>query len=188
VVVTLNTTSGAPALGAVVSLRVDVRDSAGIAIGDPIIIPVNSSASTFNVDVETTTGEGRQITVLAIGDRPVTGGPDGPDAGIGVLYRGFVSGVDVFARANSARAMSLDAFVPQFHPLETVSSGVRVTWTAQAGVSSYQLTRFYDGVGFMTTPATGTSFVDDTGASRYQVVAVEKSGRRSAPSDFLEGQ
>jgi hypothetical protein len=184
---TLGNNAGGPVLGSIVSLRVDVRDAAGAALTNPLIVPVTSSNSSFSAELEVPAGGGREITVLAIGDRPVTGNPEGPDTGIGVIYRGMAAHVDVPANSNSSQTVTLEAFVPELLPLEAAGSGVRVRWTAEPGAQSYSLTRFYDGVGLMTTTVTDTSFVDDTGASRYQIVAVEKSGRRSAPSDFLSG-
>jgi hypothetical protein len=182
---TLGSAAGGPALGSVVSLRVDVRDASGSAVINPLIVPVSSSNSSFSVELDVPAGGGREITVLAIGDRPVTGNPEGPDTGIGVIYRGLTTNVDVPANSSTSHAVTLEAFVPELLPLEAVGAGVRVRWTAEPGAQSYSLTRFYDGVGLISSNVTDTSFVDDTGASRYQIVAIEKSGRRSAPSDFL---
>ena len=168
----------------ILSLRIDVRDAAGSTVGSPVIVPVSSSGATFTAEVELAAGENRDITVLAIGTRPVADSSDGSDAGTGVLYRGALTGVNATAGATTARAVTLDTFVPKLEPLEMAGSGVRVRWAAVSGAERYVLTRYYDGVGFTTTPLTDTSFVDDTGASRYQAIAIEKSGRPSAPSDF----
>jgi hypothetical protein len=78
--------------------------------------------------------------------------------------------------------------VPQFQPLESAGSGVRLRWTPEPGAQSYLLMRIYDDLSLTTTAVADASFIDDTGASRYQVIAVENGGRRSAPSDFLQGQ
>jgi hypothetical protein len=182
----LSRDAGAPALGSIVRLNVDVRDASGQSVTNLLTVPVTQADSTLRVELDAPVGEGQEITVLAIGDRPVAGNPNDPeDAGIGVIYRGAVTGVTVNAQSTITRVMTLNSFVPQFAPLETVSTGVRISWTAEPGVQNYLLNRIYDGVGFMTTAVAGSSFVDDTGASRYQIIAVEKGGRHSAPSDFL---
>jgi hypothetical protein len=167
------------------SLRIDVRDASGLTVGNPVIVPVPSAVATFTAEADLPAGTTHEITVLAIGTRPVADSFDGSDAGTGVLYRGALAGVNVIVGATTARTVTLDSFVPKLEPLEILGSDVRVRWTALSGAERYSLTRYYDGVGFTTTPLTETSFLDDTSASRYQVVAIEKSGRRSAPSDFL---
>jgi len=178
----------APALGSVVRLNVDVRDASGTSVVSLLTVPVTQADSTFRVEVDGPVGEGQEVTVLAIGDRPVAGGPFGPETGIGVIYRGVATGVNVNAQAPTSRTVTLSAFVPQFAPLEALGSSVRISWSPVPGAQSYLLTRFYDDVGLTARAVAETSLVDDTGASRYQLIAVEKSGRHSAPSDFLEGQ
>jgi hypothetical protein len=166
------------------SVRIDVRDASGLTVGTPVIVAVPAAVATFTAEADLPSGQNNEITVLAIGTRPVADSSDGSDVGTGVLYRGTLS-VNVSAGATTTRAVTLGSFIPKLEPLEILGSDVRVRWTGLSGADRYSLTRYYDGVGFTTTPLTETSFVDDTAASRYQVVAIEKSGRRSAPSDFL---
>jgi hypothetical protein len=187
IVATLAPGAGDAAVGAISSLRVEIRDASGVVIGSPLVLSVAPTDSTFRIDVKAATGEGRTITVLATGDRPVSGAPDGFGGGTGVLYRGSIAGVNVSRGTNTSVSLALTSFVPTFEPLEAVPSGARIRWHAESGAQAYSLIRFYDGVGFTSTPVWGTSFVDDTGASRYQVVAIETSGRRSAPSDVVAG-
>jgi len=180
--------ASAPAVGSIVRFNVDVRDVSGTSVVSLLTVPVLTANSTYTVELDAPVGDGQEITVLAIGDRPVNGNPLGADAGIGVIYRGSVGAVNVHARGTTSRSVTLSTFVPKFQPLQTIGSGVVIRWDAESGAQSYLLTRFYDDVGLITTAVAGTSFTDDTGASRYQIIAVEKGGRRSAPSDFLKGQ
>src|SRR6185295_11632445 len=99
---------------------IDVRYAAVSTVGSPVIVPVSSAAATFTAEVELAAGESRDITVLAIGTRPVADSSDGSDAGTGVLYRGTLTGVNAIAGATTARTMTLGTFVPKLEPLEAV--------------------------------------------------------------------
>src|SRR5262245_59981104 len=91
VVVNLNIPSGGSSVDSIFSLRVDVRDTAGAAVGAPFQFAVPAGQTSFSFQLETAIGQDRVITVLALGSRLFAGGPDGTGGGDGVLYRGTVT-------------------------------------------------------------------------------------------------
>lgn len=173
----------APTVGAVDTMRVEVRDANGADLAN-LDIPIAAGQRTFQAALDVPAGAGRIVTVMGLGPRPVGSG-DPPPTDRGVLFLDRVDNVDIAAGQSVPLAITLRLFVPEFLAPELLDgTSHRLRWHRVPGAVRYELRRATDGAPIVTS-LTDTTFLGEGLPAQYQVRAFELGGRRSAVSDPL---
>jgi hypothetical protein len=178
-----------PEVGEVDSLRFDLRGRSGELLVHPTILEVAPEQATFELSMAAPSGSGRNLTVMAIGDRIVLSPPGtvpNPDTvDRGILYHGRSQSFDVRAGNILTIEVGLNLFVPEILPFEETGEAIHtIHWTPVPGADRYILRRLTSRTGARDSTILGTSFTGRVRPMSYQVKAVDFSGLTSPWGDW----